>query len=221
MTFVSCNLDEFHSAVALETPNAPRLTVAGRLNLSPLVEELCLMDCVIPLTSIPELDANCAEDESDTADLDGLNLFGPASEASDAFGSINMMRNPRLSRAEQGRVVALRRRAMRSQVRHRQSPRAQSDGQSRDDLQQLRACIYAPTEEQLEGEAKPSVPLRLATHAISLSLIATALPIGAAVLTYNLLKGEDIKVTARLTTLTGLALAVLAGNPQLAQLIGA
>lgn len=218
MTFEPCNLDEFHSTVAMETSSAPKLTVAGRLHLSPLVEELCLMDCVIPLTSIPDLDGTCPEDDGD---LDGINLFGPASDASDAFGSTNMMRNPRLSRAEQGRVVALRRRAMRSQVRHRHLTRAQSDGQSRDDLQQLRACIYAPTEEQLESEARPSVPLRLATHAISLSLIATALPVGAAMMTYNLLKGEDIKVTARLTTLTGLALAVLAGNPQLAHLIGA
>jgi hypothetical protein len=85
----------------------------------------------------------------------------------------------------------------------------------------MRECIYAPLEGQSDAETRPSVPLRLATHAISLSLVATALPIGAAMMTYNLLKGEDIKVTARLTTLTGLALTVLAGNPHLAQLIGA
>ena len=221
MTCEPSNLDEFHSTFATETPNVPKLTATGRLHLSPLVEELCLMDCVIPLTSIPEFDGIREEGECDACDLEGLNLFGPASEAGDEFAPINMMRSSHLSRAEQGRIVALRRRAMRSQLRRRKTAWPMAGGQSQQDLQQMRACIYTPTEEQLEGESRPSVPLRLATHAISLSLVATALPIGAAMMTYNLLKGEDIKVTARLTTLTGLALTVLAGNPQLAQLIGA
>ena len=210
MTLVPCNLDEFHSTSATETPNVSKLTATGRLHLSPLAEELCLMDCVIPLTCIPAADA-----EADS-DLDGLNLYGP-----DGFATTNMLRNPRRSRAEQGRVVALRRRAMRSQVQRRRSAWPLPGGQSPEDLRQMRECIYAPLEGQSDAETRPSVPLRLATHAISLSLVATALPIGAAMMTYNLLKGEDIKVTARLTTLTGLALTVLAGNPHLAQLIGA
>lgn len=213
-----CDRDEFHSAVVLEAPIVPKLSGKGRLHLYALREELSLMDCVIPLTSIP--DGAEADDGEDTS-LAGLNLFGAASDTGDDLARTNMLRNPRLSRAEQGRVVALRRRTMRSHLQRRPAVWRASGGQSVDDLHQMRTCIYTPTPEQLAGEAKPSVPLRLATHAIGLSLLVTALPVGAAMMTYNLLKGEDIKATARLTTLTGLALAVLAGNPQLAQLIGA
>ena len=180
---------------------------------SALEEELALLDCVIPMTCIPEL-ADLDSDE----DLTGLNLFSPVMDA-DTEQDANILRSSSRSSQARGRIVALRRRAMRSRVQRAVPVWPLAGGQGDNDLRAMRDQIYAPCE--AEPDQMVSVPLRLATHAISLSLMATALPVGAAVMTYNVLKGEDIKVTARLTTLTGLALVVLAGNPQLAQMIGA
>lgn len=189
--------------------------------LLPLHEELALMDTIIPLTLVPELQDNGDEN----ADLVGFNLFSAQEDdtSDDDSGAAPgiALRAPRRNKMAQSRLVALRRRAMRSQLRRPLPAWPLPGGQNEADLRDMRARIYSPDPAALNAEEKPSVPLRLATHAISLSLVATALPVGAAVLTYNLLKGEDIKVTARLTTLTGLALAVLAGNPHLAQAIGA
>lgn len=186
-------------------------------SLSPLQEELALMDTVIPLTLLPEW----TDDDADDHALSGVNLFGPIMENDHSAGEINFLREAHRSRVAQSRVVALRRRAMRAQLRRPRAVWPLAGGQADDELRNLRDRIYAPDADTLAAEQKPSVQLRVATHAISLTLVATALPVGAAMMTYNLLKGEDIKATARLTTLTGLALAVLAGNPQLAQLIGA
>ncbi|TXH95733.1 MAG: hypothetical protein E6Q73_14400 [Pseudorhodobacter sp.] len=182
-------------------------------SLTALEEELALMDCVIPLTRIPDL-ADLDSDE----DLTGLNLFSPVMEAA-ADPEANFLRRPARSPQARGRVVALRRRAMRAQLKRPLPQWPLPGGQADDDLRNMRDQIYSDSAS--EQAAQPSVPLRVATHAISLSLVAAALPVGAAVMTYNLLKGEDMRVTARLTTLTGLALVVLAGNPQLAQMIGA
>lgn len=192
--------------------------VAPERGLSPLEEELSLMDAAIPMTFLPEWDEDSAQDEDH--DLAGLNLFSPVME-DDAEMKIEVFwREPRRARAAQARIVALRRRAVRTQL-HRTMPGWPLRGQGDGDLRNMRAHILAPDTEALAAQEKHSVPLRIATHAIGLTLVATALPVGAAMMTYNLLKGEDIKITARLTTLTGLALAFLAGNPQLAQLIGA
>lgn len=133
--------------------------------------------------------------------------------------SENFLREARLSPVAQSRVVALRRRRVRAQLRRPLPVWPLPGGQDDDELRNMRDRIYT-----VEADAKdrpPSVPLRVATHAISLSLVAAALPVGAALMTYNLLKGEDIRVTARLTTLSGLALAVIGANPHLAQVIGA
>lgn len=182
--------------------------------LSGFEEELALMDCAIPLTRIPELDDLDGDD-----DLTGLNLFSAVEGEAEAENA-NFLRATLRSRLAQGRVVALRRRHMRAQLRRAHVQWPLPGGQADNELRAMRDRIYAPDPEALAAEEKPSVPLRVATHAISLSLVATALPIGAAMLTYNLLKGEDLRATARLTTLTGLALAIIAGNPQLAQFIG-
>lgn len=177
----------------------------------PLERALAGMGCVMSLSRIPDL---LSEDDDSVLPSAG-NLFGTADEIDDDIGRVNLLRQTGRSRAGQGRVLALRRRAARSQMLP-----SEPVGHAGDDLRRIRAHIFGPTDEDLARQARPSVPLRLATHAIGLSLVATALPVGAAMMTYNLLRGEDMQMTARMTTLTGLALAVLAGNPELAHLLG-
>ncbi len=181
--------------------------------LSP--SEACLagMETVLSLTSIPDLgDFDSAEVAGD-AEAARTNLVQPGYLSRSTDPLPNFLRRPRRSAEAQGRILALRRRQMRRQLRPGSTL---SQGQDHHDIARLRACLYAAE----DRPQPPSTQLRLATHAISLSLVATALPVGAAVMTYNLLKGEDMRVTARLTTLTGLALAVISGNPELAQIFG-
>jgi hypothetical protein len=45
--------------------------------------------------------------------------------------------------------------------------------------------------------------IRLASHAMNATLIMVWLPLGAAVMTYGLLKGDDIHLSARLLVATG------------------
>ncbi|KAF0171442.1 MAG: Uncharacterized protein FD162_2974 [Rhodobacteraceae bacterium] len=105
-------------------------------------------------------------------------------------------------------MVALRRKSVRPQAA-RPAP-ALPGGQSIEDLRAMRDHIF---HEDAPQDIRPSLPLRIAAQSINLSLIVTALPIGAAALTYNVLRGEDMTFTARLTTLTGLALAIFGGDP--------
>lgn len=153
---------------------------------------------------------------SDEDDI--VNIF-TSNEPDLAFAAApeaNLLRSPQRSRLAQGRLVALRRKSVRS----KQSPAPRralyQAGQTREELRAMRAIFtyVEPVESQ-----QYSLPLRIATHSINMSLIMTALPIGAAALTYNLLRGEDMTFTARLTTLTGLVLAIFGGG-HTSQLLG-
>ena len=124
-------------------------------------------------------------------------------------------RAPQRSRLAQSRVVALRRKSVRPQaIRPDHAPQQRlwplPGGQSIEELRAMRDHIF---HEDAPQDIRPSLPLRIAAQSINLSLIATALPNGAAALTYNVLRGEDMTFTARLTTLTGLALAIFGGDP--------
>ena len=59
--------------------------------------------------------------------------------------------------------------------------------------------------------------MRLAAHAMNATLIVVWLPLGAAVMTYSLLKGEDIRLTSRLMVLTG-CVGALSQSPLAQQL---
>lgn len=73
---------------------------------------------------------------------------------------------------------------------------------SRDpELARLRAALYEP--QPAEVPEVPSSQMRLAVHAMNATLIVVYAPLGAAVMTYALLKGEDMKLSARLLMLTG------------------
>lgn len=184
-----------------ETTGTPSLTAA-----------IAQLDCAISMSPLPELAAFDGRDAVTDA-----NLFLSGTE-DETEAPANFLRVSPRSRLARSRVVALRRRQMRSHLQRAQVQWPLAGGQDEGELARLRDCLYPEVEEIVEE--RPSTQMRLATHAISLSLVATALPIGAAVMTYNLLKGEDMRVTARLTTLTGLALAIFAGNPALGQLVG-
>jgi hypothetical protein len=76
------------------------------------------------------------------------------------------------------------------------------------ELQRVRAALYPAVPEPVAVE-RPSTQMRLAVHAVNATLIVVALPVGAALLTYSLLRGEDMRLSARAVALTGAALGVL------------
>lgn len=55
---------------------------------------------------------------------------------------------------------------------------------------------------QTEPE-QPSTQMRLAVHAMNATLIMVYAPLGAAVMTYSILRGEDMRLSARMLTLVG------------------
>ena len=190
-----------------------------RLHLYPLVETASLLDCAISLTEIPEAEEYVHNYQSDMKD----NLFNEVSGGSkdlEAAQPENFLRCSRLSPLRQRRVLALRRRAVRTKSTRPAPVLPLPPVETIEELRAMRDWVFLedPT---IPADELPSLPLRLATHAINMSLIATALPVGVAMMCYSLCKGEDIKVTARMTTLTGLALIILTQNPELAAFMGA
>lgn len=55
---------------------------------------------------------------------------------------------------------------------------------------------------------KLSTPLRLACHAINATLIVIALPVGALMMAYSILRGEDLNTSARMLAIIGTAVGV-------------
>lgn len=74
-----------------------------------------------------------------------------------------------------------------------------------DQLDRIRDALYP----QAEDEDKPELVQRLTIYAANTTLMLVALPVGAALLTYNILGGEDAKITARAMALTGAALGMM------------
>ncbi|MGR3755754.1 MAG: hypothetical protein ACU0AT_00795 [Tranquillimonas sp.] len=67
------------------------------------------------------------------------------------------------------------------------------------------------------GELRRSLPGKLTLYTMNTTLCVMALPVGAGMMTYNVLSGGSVVATARAMALTGLALA-LGGSPVLGQL---
>lgn len=80
-----------------------------------------------------------------------------------------------------------------------------------DHLHRVRDALYAPDPEgeAAEAAARPSVPARLAAHALNLALIVTALPLGVAMMIYTVFRGEDLRLSARMVAIAGTALTVM------------
>jgi hypothetical protein len=72
-------------------------------------------------------------------------------------------------------------------------------------MRRMQAAL-APGAETGDGE-RMSAQMRLAVHALNATLIFVWMPFGAAVMTYSILKGEDMRLSARLMALTGTFLA--------------
>ena len=89
------------------------------------------------------------------------------------------------------------------------------------ELAQLRDALYQADPEEIP--APLSTQLRITAHALNATLILVWAPLGAAVMTYSLLKGEDMKLSARLMVLTGLFATAIDGamGQHMAALVGA
>ncbi|PJJ87197.1 hypothetical protein CLV77_1764 [Brevirhabdus pacifica] len=101
---------------------------------------------------------------------------------------------------------------------------------------QIRKALYPETPTQkksgattvLFGPGRPEDRLdrsettaRLATYAMNTTLLITAMPVGAALMTYNMLGGENFRLTAQVTALTGafLGTGVMSDFGQILQMI--
>ena len=78
-----------------------------------------------------------------------------------------------------------------------------------DTLIRLRAAIYSP--DPVASDV-PSTQIRLAAHCFNATLILVWMPLGAAMMTYSILKGEDIRLSSRLIAVVG-AVVTLAHSP--------
>lgn len=74
-------------------------------------------------------------------------------------------------------------------------------------LTRVRDALYA-LPEGTEVEAPPSTQIRLAAHAVNATLIVVYLPLGAALMTYSFLRGEDMRMSAQAIALTGLFMGI-------------
>lgn len=80
------------------------------------------------------------------------------------------------------------------------------------ELMRLRSALYP---EGYQAESMPAVlqaprataAQRLAVHALNATLVMVSLPVGAAMITYAVLRGEDMRLSGRAMALTGAALA--------------
>ena len=76
------------------------------------------------------------------------------------------------------------------------------------DLARTRAALFQAE----QADAPMSTQMRLAVHCLNATLIMVWMPFGAALMTYTILKGEDMRLTGRIMALTGTFLA-LAHSP--------
>jgi hypothetical protein len=122
-------------------------------------------------------------------------------------------RRPRVAprRATQGKMSA--RHAMRpDKVQGRVEPANATPDLPHPLLQEtarVRAALYPePPKPQAAPAEQETTAMRLAVGSMSATLVIVALPVGAALLTYNALGGANFKVTARAMALTGAVLGV-------------
>ena len=85
------------------------------------------------------------------------------------------------------------------------------------ELSRLRAALY-PVED-MPAPYLVSPQMRLAAHTMNATLIMVALPVGAAMLTYSVLRGENMRLTSAALVATGLA-SSLFQNPVVSVLMG-
>lgn len=97
-----------------------------------------------------------------------------------------------------------------------------------------RQDVVGDTKEPSEAEAlpaEPSIPSRLATWVVSFVVALISMPVGLALIAYNLLRGEDLRLALTALALTGLfsglaaigaidqAVSAITGQPVVSQLL--
>lgn len=75
------------------------------------------------------------------------------------------------------------------------------------ELTRVREALY-PSTEVTEKAAVYSTQMRLAAHCMNATLIVVYAPLGAAVMTYSLLRGEDMRLSSRMMAVAGTMFAV-------------
>lgn len=76
-------------------------------------------------------------------------------------------------------------------------------------LARVREALYADLPEQgAVGVAPLSTQMRLATYAMNATLVVVAFPVGAAVTTYSLLRGSDIRLSAQAIAIVASVLGI-------------
>ncbi|NAZ35549.1 hypothetical protein [Rubellimicrobium sp. CFH 75288] len=75
----------------------------------------------------------------------------------------------------------------------------------------LEAAEVRETLAALRADNRPSAPLRLAGHMMDATLMVVALPVGAAMMTYGLVRGGDVYRSGRMLALCGIGMVALEG----------
>lgn len=76
-------------------------------------------------------------------------------------------------------------------------------------LHRVRAALYNEDETGKPLAEAPSTQLRLATHALNCTLLVVYMPVGAAMMTYSMLRGENFSASARAMALTAATLGFI------------
>lgn len=71
------------------------------------------------------------------------------------------------------------------------------------ELARLRLALYPPQEPAVPNLVSPQ--MRLAAHSMNATLIMVSLPVGAALMTYSVLRGDNMRLTSRALVATGFA----------------
>ncbi|MCR8725690.1 hypothetical protein [Frigidibacter sp. ROC022] len=85
-------------------------------------------------------------------------------------------------------------------------PRPGHDVQTR--LKAVFGAIQLPRDNALCTAKDATLPGRLAVYALNGSILVMAFPVGMGMLTYNVMKGENLTATARMMALTGIGMAL-------------
>lgn len=75
------------------------------------------------------------------------------------------------------------------------------------EMGRIRDALYPPLPERRTASGKEPTVRRLTLYTFNTTMLMVSLPVGAALLTYNILGREDSRVTARLMALTGIGVA--------------
>ena len=116
----------------------------------------------------------------------------------------------RTARTRSGRPV---RHLTSADLRANRLPETPEEDPLQTHLHRVRDALYAPDPEgdaaAAAAAAHLSLPARCTAHAFNLALLVTALPLGAAMMVYTFLRGDDLRLSARLVAVAGTAVTVM------------